>query len=60
MFTRLDLTEAKFNIAFAIEGYIDGQLKNDPRYVKYMARIFTKTNGVDGETIVPFDFCTPE
>ena len=61
MYRRLDVTEqARFSIAFAVEGYIDGQLKNDPKYVKYMTRIFTKKDGVESETVIPFDFCTPE
>ena len=42
MYTRLDLDAINFNVAFAVEGYIDGQLKNDHRYVKYMTRILTK------------------
>ena len=29
MYTRLDLTQINFNVAFAVESYIDGQLKND-------------------------------
>ncbi len=58
MSTKLDLSAINFNIAFAVEGYIDKELKIDPRYVKFMARILTKREGIESEKVIPFDFCT--
>ena len=37
----LNLYENKFRIAFAIEGYLDGKLKIDPRYVRWIFRYVT-------------------
>ena len=37
--TKLDLTEIGFKMAFSVEGYLDSELKDDPRYVKYIVRI---------------------
>ena len=57
---RLDLNDFGFRIAFAVESYIEPRLRNDHRYVKYMARVFTKTEGVESETIIPYGNCTAE
>ena len=35
----LNLNERNFRVAFAFEGYLDGLLKVDPRYVKWIFRI---------------------
>ena len=58
MNTKLNLNDINFNIAFTVEGYIDKELKNDHRYVKFMARILTKREGVESYTVIPFDYCT--
>ena len=42
---RFYLDEANFRMAFAVEGYLDGENKNDPSYVKWVARIFGRSNG---------------
>ena len=39
---------------------MDNETKDDPRYVKGLARIIYKRNGVSGETIVPYHDCTAE
>ena len=44
--TRLDLNEINFKMAFSIEGYLDKEVKNDPRYVKYIVRLTGFKNGV--------------
>ena len=38
--TRIDLNEIGFKFAFTLEGYLDKKIKDDPKYVKLMARIF--------------------
>ena len=42
--TKLDLTRIGFKMAFSVEGYLDSELKDDPRYVKYIVRIYGKRN----------------
>ena len=49
-----------FNFAFAVEGFLDSETKEDSRYVKWLARLLWKHNGVAGETIVPYHYCTAE
>ena len=43
---RLNLDDIGFRIAFAVEGYLDEKLRDDHRYIKYLARVLTKTGGV--------------
>lgn len=56
--TRLRLGDLDFSIAFTIEGYLDKKAKNDPKFVKTMARIVTYTDGVSSERFIPFSKCT--
>lgn len=35
-------------------------MKNDPKYVKYLVRIFGKKGGVEYETFIPYQKCTEE
>lgn len=56
----LVLDDFGFRIAFAVEGYLESKLRNDHRYVKYMARVVTKTAGVSSETIIPHRLCTDD
>ena len=49
-----------FNIAFGAEGYIDGEIKDDERYVKFFTRLVTQTNGIETETIIPNKRCRTE
>ncbi len=55
---KLSLSDINFKFAVAVEGYIDKELKIDPRYVKFMARIVTVREAKNYETILPFDYCT--
>ena len=54
---RLDLNEAKFKIAWSIEGYTDNQIKDDPRYVKYMVRLIGKKDNKGYEKFLTFHKC---
>ena len=58
--TRLDLNEINFKMAFSVEGYLDSQGRDDPRYVKYIVRIFGKKDGVEYQEIIPFHKCTEQ
>ena len=48
------------DIAFAFEGEDDSKLKDDPRYVKMIARFWNRIDAVKSETILNFHKCTPE
>ena len=55
----LNLKNADLRFAFAVEGFIDKQLKDDPRFVKYMVRTVTRDNGKETEKILPHRKCSP-
>ena len=46
--------------AWTFEGYIDHELKNDPRYVKTIVRTFGRDDGETTERIMDFHECTDE
>ena len=56
--TQIDLDEIGFKMAFTVEGYLDSQIKDDPKYVKLMARMFYKTDGKQSEKILNLHKCT--
>lgn len=41
----LNLNEIKFRVAFSVEGYHDRNMKNDPRYTKFLVRTFGRRGG---------------
>ena len=49
---RLDFQESEVHIAFNVESLDGGETKNDPRYVKMLARLFTVKNGVSSEQVL--------
>ena len=44
-------------MAFAIEGYLDKKTKDDPRYVKYIARVVGVNQGHPYERLLPVRKC---
>lgn len=56
--TRVKMSEIGFKMAFSVEGYFDGKIKDDPRYVKLMARMYYKTDGRAHEKILSLHKCT--
>ena len=38
--THINLNDIGFKLAFSVESYFDAEMKADPRYVKYIVRIF--------------------
>ena len=54
----IDLNAINFKVAFAFEGYNDKELKDDPRFVKWIFRVFYKKEDVDHEIILPHHKCT--
>ena len=44
-------------MAFAIEGYLDKKTKDDPHYVKYIARVVGVNQGHPYEQLLPVRKC---
>ena len=57
-YTRVNLNEINYRVAFTVEGYHDQEMKNDPRYVKYMVRIFGIKDGEKYQKMIPYHICT--
>ena len=57
---KINLNEIGYRVAFSVEGYHSREMKDDPRYVKYLVRIFGKKEGVEYEKFIPYDKCTEE
>ena len=58
----LNFNQANFKFAIGVVGY-DGQIKDDPRYVKYYASIVNRKNGPNSwffEKVIPVHKCTQE
>ena len=45
-------------MAFGVDGYLDGELKDDPRYVKYFVRVVGKSEGKEYDKVLPYHRCT--
>ena len=58
--TILDFKKEGFNIAFGAEGYLDKEIKDDERYVKFFTRLVTHRDGEEIETIIPNRRCREE
>ena len=56
----LDLNARNHRVAFAFDGYLDEQLKADPRYVKWIFRVLYKKDGKFKETLLQYHKCTEE
>ena len=55
----LNLNDKNYRIAFTIESYMSPKVqKNDPRYVKYLFRLYGKRNGVKYEKLLTYHNCT--
>ena len=52
-----NLNDVGFRVAFSVRGYRKKELKDDPRYVKYLVRMFGKREGKDFERILPYHKC---
>ena len=56
----LNLNQMNFKIAFAVEGFVTKDLKYDPRYVKWIFRMYGKKNDEQFERILNHHICTDE
>ena len=57
---KFNFHESGIRFAWAVEGFLDSESKEDTRYVKGLARIFYKRNGVMGEKILSYHHCSAE
>ena len=54
----LNLNEINFKFAFTINNFQTGVTKDDPHYVKWIARLWIKKDGVESERILKHHVCT--
>ena len=57
----LNLSEKKFRIAFTVESYLSPlKQKRDPRFVKYLFRLYGKRKNVYYDRVLTYHNCTDE
>ena len=56
----MNFMQSKIRFAFGIEGFLDKELKNDPRYVKSFARMYGRKDGKNYEKFIDFHVCTDD
>ena len=54
------MNERNVRIAFAFEGFRDLELKDDPRYVRWIFRQYYKSGGEEKERLLSHHKCTDE
>lgn len=55
---RVDLKAMNLNVAFGVEGFLDEELKDAARYVKYLVRMYGKQDSEPFEKILDYHKCT--
>ena len=56
----LDINERNLRVAFAVEGFLDEEMKADPRYVKWIFRQSYRKDNMWQERILPHHECTED
>ena len=56
----LNFRDKNIRFAFAVEGFFDKELKDDPRFVKGFARFYGHLDGKGYEKLFPYHKCTEE
>ena len=57
----INLNERNYKFAFSVESFLHPkQRKSDPRYVKYLFRMYGQRNGEEFQRIIPYHNCTDE
>ena len=54
------MNQILFKQAFTIEGYLDREIKDDPKYVKFISRILGSKDGVGWQKMIPIHKCKEE
>ena len=57
---QINFRDSNIRFAFGVEGFLDKELKEDPRYVKGFARIAGKKDGKNYERMIPYQKCSEE
>ena len=52
------MNQRSSKIAFAFDGYLDQQLKNDPQYVRWIFRLHKTINNETSEQLLDYHECT--
>ena len=52
-----NLNEVGFRFAFSVRDFRSKELKDDPRYVKYLVRMYGRKEGKEFERILPYHKC---
>lgn len=55
---KIDLYDFDTRVAFGVEGFLDGETKDDPAYVKYISRLWGKRDGVGYEKFIDHHVCS--
>ena len=57
----LNLNERNYKLAFTVESFhFPEQQKSDPRYVKYLVRLYERRDGIAKQRVLPYHKCTDE
>ena len=56
----VNMKEIGFRMAFTMENYLTKETIDDPRYVKWIVRMYGRNNGEWYEDILPYHKCTDE
>ena len=56
----LNMNERNFKVAFAVEGFRTKDLKYDPRYVKWIFRMYGKKDGIEYEKMLDHHWCNDD
>ena len=54
------MNQIGFKLAFSVESYFNAEMKADPKYVKYIVRIYGLRNGIEFQEMIPFHKCTDD
>ena len=54
----VNFKDKNLRFAFGVEGYLDKELKDDPKFVKSILRFMRKVEGVEEERFVNYHKCT--
>lgn len=57
---KFNFRDKGIRFAFGVEGSIDKKLKDDPRYVKIITRLYGRKDGKFYEKLIPVHYCTKE
>ena len=57
---RFETSESDFMLAVAMEDYNTGEIKNDPKYVKWFANLLVGNDGVKTKRELPMHECSEE